>query len=356
MRDLLPDSEYEYRIVPLHGAPTERSDIFHTRTAPPPSAADFRFVFFCDTGVAGRPDGNALGTQQVIEEMARDEPLFLLGGGDYAYANHDGRYTEVDEAIDAWFEQMQPLLARYPLMAQYGNHEIHLVERFRDWAPRFSHPSGFADSRNYSFSVADAHFTALFLTGNRVSPEQLAWLKADLGSARERGIRWLIVYQHEPIFGHGHSHPAKPEYRQWLAPVFERYRVDLHLSGHDQNYERTYPLVMAASNPMRTSSALDCYQAGHGVIYAKVSPAGKKSESGNDFSRFTADQQPFMARRNDTAHHYARVSIRACGELQVEVFAVAGDGTPRRLVDAFRILTGNEAGAAAAGGERGGAA
>lgn len=352
MRDLLPDTEYEYRIAPLQGAPTERSDIFCSRTAPPPAAADFRFVFFCDTGVAGRPDGNASGTRQVIEEMDRDKPLFMLGGGDYAYANHDGRYAEVDGAIDAWFEQMQPLLSRYPLMAQYGNHEIYLVERFRDWAPRFSHPSGFADSRNYSFSVADAHFTSLFLTGNRVSPEQLAWLEADLGSARERGIRWLIVYHHEPIFGHGHSHPAKPEYRQWLAPVFERYRVDLHLSGHDQNYERTYPLVMAARNPMRTSSALDCYQAGQGVVYAKVSPAGKKSESGNDFSRFTVDQQPFMARRNDTAHHYALVSIRACGELQVEVFAVAGDGTQKRLVDAFRILTGNQASAAAAGGER----
>jgi hypothetical protein len=342
MRDLSPDIEYDYRIAPLQGAAIERSGIFRTRTAPPPAAADFRFVFFCDTGVAGRPDGNASGTQQVIEEMGRDKPLFMLGGGDYAYANHDGRYSEAGEAIDAWFEQMQPLLSRYPLMAQYGNHEIYLVERFRDWAPRFSHPSGFADSRNYSFSVADAHFTSLFVTGNRLSPEQLAWLEADLGSARERGIRWLIVYQHEPVFAHGHSHPANPEYRQWLAPLFERYRVDLHLSGHDQNYERTYPLVMAANEPMRTSSALDYYHAGQGVIYAKVSPAGKKSESGNDFSRFTVGRQAFMAKRNDAAHHYALVSTRACGEVQVEVFGVPGDGTPKVMVDSFRIVAGNE--------------
>jgi hypothetical protein len=342
MRDLSPDTEYDYRIATVPGNSIERSDIFHTRTGPPPAAADFRFVFFCDTGVAGRPDGTASGTQQIIEEMGRDKPLFMLGGGDYAYASHDGRYREVDEAIDAWFEQMQPLLSRYPLMAQYGNHEIYLAERFRDWAPRFAHPSGFAEGRNYSFSVADAHFTSLFVTGNRLSPEQLAWLEADLGSARERGIRWLIVYQHEPVFAHGHSHPAKPEYRQWLAPVFERYGVDLHLSGHDQNYERTYPLVMAASDPMRTSSAPDRFRTGQGVVYAKVRPAGKKSESGSDFSRFTLPPQPFMAKRNDTLHHYALVSISGSGELQVEVFGVAGDGTPKVMVDSFRILAASE--------------
>jgi hypothetical protein len=341
MRDLLPDTEYEYRIVAQRGAPFGYGDSFRSRTAPP-AAADFRFAFFCDTGVAGRPDGNASGTQQVIAAMAMDKPLFVLGGGDYAYANHDGRYSEPGEAIDAWFEQMQPLVSRHPLMAQYGNHEIYLGERFRDWAPRFAHPGGPADDRNYSFTVADTHFTSLFVTGHRLSPEQLHWLETDLGSARQRGVKWLIVYQHEPMFAHGHSHPARPEYRQWLAPVFERYRVDLHLSGHDQSYERTYPLMMAAADsPVCTSSALEWYQAGEGVIYAKVSPAGKKSESGNDFSRFTVGQQPFMAKRNDTAHHYALVSVRECGELQVEVFGLAGDGTPKFVVDSFRIVAGN---------------
>jgi predicted SAM-dependent methyltransferase len=344
LRDLSPDSEYEYRITARQAANVASSDVYRARTAPLGSA-DFRFAFFCDTGVAGRPGGNASGTREVIEAMVGDAPLFVLGGGDYAYADHDGRYAGAEQAIDAWFAQMQPLLARHPFMAQYGNHEIYLGERFRDWAPHFCHPPGFDESRNYSFRVGDAHFTALFVTGNRLTPQQLAWLEADLAGARQSGCRWLIVYQHEPLFAHGRSHPANPEYRRWLAPLFERYGVDLHLSGHDQSYERTYPLLMAAHQPVRTSRARVRYRRGQGVVYAKVSPAGKKSDSGNDFSRFTVPQQPFVACRDDSAHHYALVTVRACGELVMEVFGLAGDGSPRFLVDAFRIVEMREHGA-----------
>ena len=58
------------------------------------------------------------------------------------------------------------------------------------------------------------------------------------------------------------------------------------------------------------------YEAGTGVIYAKVSPAGKLSEFRNDFSRFTTEQQPFIATRDDTAGHYALITVRSVGELR----------------------------------------
>jgi hypothetical protein len=115
-----------------------------------------------------------------------DEPLFVLGGGDYAYADLDRRFRHLDTAIDTWFRQMEPLLARVPFMAQYGNHEVFLGERFRDWAPRFAHPEGFAGGRSYAFDVADAHFTGLFVPGPSLDPDQLAWLDADLAAARSR--------------------------------------------------------------------------------------------------------------------------------------------------------------------------
>ena len=155
-------------------------------------------------------------------------------------------------------------------------------------------------------------------------------------------MRWLIVYQHEPIFAHRHSHPANPEIRKALTLILETHRVDLHLSGHDQNYERTYPLTEAQHKPRPTSSSLDKYEAGAGVIYAKVSPSGKMSDIRNDFSRFTKEQQPFIAVRDDTRHHYAIVSVKATGALVVDVYGLVGDGTPKTLVDSFSIVNAKE--------------
>ena len=324
---LTPASGYEYR--PAGGA------VHRTRTAP--REGDFTFAFISGTGLIGRLDGNATGTRQVMHELLRDDPLFVLGGGDYAYANKDGRFASVADAIDAWFLQSEEILARFPFIAQYGNHEIHLEERYEDWAPRFAHPEGFDGGRNYSFQVGDAHFTGLFVPGDDLTDEQLEWLNADLARGRKEA-RWLVVFQHESIYGHGTSHPAHPGVRARLAPIFERYEVDLHLSAHDQNYERTFPLVNVPEEPTPMSTALERYEQGEGVVYAKVSPAGKMSEIGDQFSQLPEEQQAFMAVRDCAVHHYALVHVKAKGEIEVEVFSVVGDGTPKSLLDRFVIV------------------
>jgi 3',5'-cyclic AMP phosphodiesterase CpdA len=314
------------------------SDTFETRTAPPAGPADFRFAFVCDTGIAGRRDGNASGTLRVIEALLAARPLFVLGGGDYAYARGDGRFREVGEAVDAWFDQMEPLIARIPFLPQYGNHEVSLGERFRDWAPRFAHPEGSEQARSYSFAVADVHFAALFVPEGLPGAEQIAWLEADLAAARARGVRWRVVYQHQPIFASGRSHPSDPRVARLLGPVFERHRVDLHLSGHDQSYERTHPLVGLAEEPLVASRAVDRYAKGKGVIYAKVSPSGKRSDIRNDFSRFHSERPSHVAVRDDTAHHYALVDVQVSGELAVRVFQIGEDAGPPKCIDAFRIV------------------
>ncbi|MGH8602034.1 MAG: hypothetical protein ACREXR_04430, partial [Gammaproteobacteria bacterium] len=80
------------------------------------------------------------------------------------------------------------------------------------------------------------------------------------------------------------------------------------------------------------------YRVGDGVVYAKVSPSGKMSERRNDFSRFTTAQQEFIAARDDTAHHYALVTVRGAEELQVAAFSVgANSAPPKRLIDSFCI-------------------
>jgi hypothetical protein len=73
-----------------------------------------------------------------------------------------------------------------------------------------------------------------------------------------------------------------------------------------------------------------------GVIYAKVSPAGKRSDLGRDFSKLPFAGIPEVAVSDDDAYHYALVSIHPDGALGYQAFAVSIDGD-RRLLDAFTI-------------------
>src|SRR3546814_5470515 len=84
----------------------------------------------------------------------------------------------------------------------------------------------------------------MFAPGDGYLPPEdlLGWLDEDLGAARRNGAQWLIVYQHDSLFGHGLSHPADPRLRRLLMPILEKHEVDLHLSAQDQSYERTFPL------------------------------------------------------------------------------------------------------------------
>lgn len=335
LKGLLPGTVYEYRVSWDDGS---MSEAHNTRTAQS-GAFDYRFIYFTDTGLIGRPDGFTNGTEQVRGEILHDNPLFLLGGGDYAYGNKDGRFEVMAEAGDEWFRQWQPVLTRFPFYPQYGNHEIFLKETFEDWGPRFAYPKDHEDGRYYSFDVGDVHYTAIFAPESKTmpTPEQLAWLDADLAAARARGTRWLITFQHAPIYGCGISHAATPEMRALFVPIYEKHAVDLVITGHDQSYERTFPLHHDGETPNIMSSSMDTYRQGEGVIYTKVSPSGKRSEISRDFSKFTIDQQPFMAVRDDTAHHYAYVDVDASGKLEYVAFSVRGDGSPKTMLDHFTI-------------------
>jgi hypothetical protein len=277
---LKPGATYEYRVSSDLGEKRGFSTTFTTRTAPGADGA-YRFAFIADVGLRGRIDALADGVDAVLDAVRADKPLFVLGGGDYAYGNRDGRFRDPTLAIDEWFRQMQPLFASAPFMPAYGNHENRLRENLAFWTGRVRHPAGF-EGTSYSFDVGPAHFAALFADGYNDLDGALAWLDRDLARARERGVRWLVVYQHEPVFGHGAAHPARPEALK-IAGILERHRVDLNLSAHDQSYERTYQLTGAAKRPRIVSRDV-AYAKGAGVVYAKVSPAGKRSEILSGFS------------------------------------------------------------------------
>jgi acid phosphatase type 7 len=346
---LQPATSYEYRVRTDKGG---WSPIHTTRTAPS-GPSNFDAVFIADTGIVGRLDRLATGTEQIIDEVKKLDPLLILGGGDYAYFDKDKRFGTLDATIDAWFNQMMPVAARAPLMPAYGNHEAdpEREETGPDpndpvwpWNSRFPTPpqSGLG-SYDYSFDVGDVHFISIYaaLDYKAVSDAQLAWLENDMAAAKARGMRWLVPYFHVPIFGDGTNHGPNTWLRERLGPVLERHGVKLVFVAHDQSYERSFPLTDVPNTNRVTSSSLSCYTPSDGVVYVKVSPSGKESNISGSFSPFKSKEKPYWtAVRDNTMHHYARIRVSAGGSIRVEAFGAKGDGSAPVLQDSFKITLG----------------
>jgi 3',5'-cyclic AMP phosphodiesterase CpdA len=91
---------------------------------------------------------------------------------------------------------------------------------------------------------------------------QTGWLESTLAAARgDASIDWIVVQLHQCACssapgGNGSDLGLR---REWL-PLFDRYEVDLVLSGHDHGYERSFPVRGAdagAGADARTGVAVD---------------------------------------------------------------------------------------------------
>ena len=194
------------------------------RTAPAPDAlvaSPVRFVVLGDSG-EGSVDQAALVTQ--IKSVPFE---FMLHAGDMAYES--GTFQEFEANF---FDMYDDLLQHFPIFPASGNHEYET----NDAAPFravFSLPN---NERWYSFDWGSVHFSVLDteLLGNR---DQGRWLSSDLANTKKP---WKVVVMHRPPYssgGHGSDTPT----REAFSGIFERYGVDLVLTGHDHHYERMKP-------------------------------------------------------------------------------------------------------------------
>ncbi len=73
---------------------------------------------------------------------------------------------------------------------------------------------------------------------------QTAWLERTLAAGRgDASVDWIVAVMHQcamssSVTGNGSDLGIRAE---WL-PLFDRYQVDLVLSGHDHDYERSFPV------------------------------------------------------------------------------------------------------------------
>jgi Purple acid Phosphatase, N-terminal domain/Calcineurin-like phosphoesterase len=265
LTDLTPDTDYVYAAA-HDGANPESGTV---RTAPL-GRKPLRFTSFGDQGTPtlGKLAGDNFVSDNVGTPAAGDTtlaierlaPLFNLVNGDLCYANMalDRIRTWSD-----WFE-WNGRSARYrPWMPAAGNHENELGNGpigFGAYQTYFAVPDSGASPQLrglwYSFTAGSVRVISLnnddiaYQDGGNAyvhgysGGEQKRWLEAELGAARsDPNIDWLVVCMHQTAISTADRfNGADLAIREQWLPLFDRYRVDLVVCGHEHHYERSHPL------------------------------------------------------------------------------------------------------------------
>ncbi len=305
MTKLKPGTTYYYKVGNKEDG---WSNTFAFKTAPA-KTENFSFVAVGDVGVTEHAAKN-------VSLIAELKPAFTLILGDLSYAN--GKHG----MWDLWINEIQPAAANIPFMMTLGNHEFEKVKKARRgvdaYIVRFSHPG---NEFYYSFDYAGSHFIAVNCL-NITDMNQQKWLEADLQKAAKSKANWTFVYLHYPPYSSSASHGSDLNVRKILNPFFEKYGVDVVFTGHDHQYERTFPIKAEKT----TSNEKAKYKKGAGTIYV-VSGGGGKS-----LYKFLPDVPEWSAVREST------YEILILNVSQAKLSAKAMRTKDKSVLDAFEVI------------------
>ncbi|MFG3253450.1 purple acid phosphatase family protein [Streptomyces sp. NPDC048172] len=255
-----------------------------------PAGTDGRFVFtaFGDQGVGY----DALANDQLI---LGQNPAFHLHAGDLCYADETGHGKKTDtydaRVWDQFLAQTESVASRVPWMVTTGNHDMeawYSPDGYGGQSARWTLPDNGPDAEKapgvYSFTYGNTGVVAL--DANDVSYEipanrgvtdgaQTRWLERTLQRMRgEKGIDFVVVFFHHCAYSTS-THASDGGVRDAWVDLFERFKVDLVINGHNHVYERTDPV--RGGEPTRKLAVGETTDPGKdGTVYVTAGGGGKK--------------------------------------------------------------------------------
>ncbi len=272
------DTRYDYTIE-SDGA-RANGGTFRTAASGRPS---FRFTAFGDQDVG--PESAAL-----LARVASLSPQLHVLAGDLCYADQSGLGGPGDvlrpQRWDRWLTQNEPVASRTPWLIVPGNHEMESGYGPHGYAGLLarvavggSSPIAVPVASTYrvgtvAFVGLDSNDVAYEIPANRewTRGAQTAWLEAQLAAYRRAGsgVEFIVVYMHASPYSTSSTHGSEGGILEHWVPLFDRYSVDLAISGHNHCYERTLPLrAHAVVSPERTE-----VQSAAGTSYVTIGGGG----------------------------------------------------------------------------------
>ena len=147
----------------------------------------------------------------------------------------DGLYRDQWDALLSFAPQV---ISKKPLMCVPGNHDNRAGLGAGTYRAMFSYPenapAGVPKEQTYSYTYKNT----LFLMIDCTSPieAQTEWIEEQLKNST---ATWKIAVFHFPPFNY--EEPYFNIRKAWM-PIFDKYHVDMVLSGHTHYYMRTKPI------------------------------------------------------------------------------------------------------------------
>lgn len=261
---LTPATTYTYRV----GSGPAASEWFAFRTAEAGSAP-LTFIYFGDSQI-----GSKSLFARVIRQAYRSTPdaALMVFAGDLVDGG-SGKIPHNDEWGD-WHAAAGFITSEVPVLATPGNHEYyHPEEREkRDlnsyWRAGFTLPeNGPEGLEETAYTVDYQGVRFIFINSDKMirneafARAQTEWAE---GLLRNNPCNWTVAVFHHPVYSTS-ARRDNTVIRENLKPLFERYGVDLVLTGHDHTYARG--IVMPEGRDMKGKPA--------GPVYV-VSVSGSK--------------------------------------------------------------------------------
>ena len=251
---LAPDTMYAYR-VGASGAWSEWSQ-FQTASCYPES---FSFIYFGDP--QEEIQSKCSRVFRAAYKKAPDADFWHFVGDLVDNGDQDGEWGELFNAM-GWIPRVTPMIMlpgnhEYPNRRKVKAGNYHL---FSLWRPHFTLPeNGPAGLEETVYSIDYQGVRLVMLNGNERLDDQAQWLDRVLA---DNPCAWTIVAVHQPVYSTG-KYRNNQKLQDLFVPIFDKYRVDLVLQGHDHTYSRSARL----KNGVRDAS---------GTVYV-VSVSGPKS-------------------------------------------------------------------------------
>lgn len=239
LRDLRPATRYQWQ---LNNGEVYR---FSTPGAVGPDAVLYHFGAGADAHIGretapGEVGGPAV-TRNILNTVAAAEnpfhTFFLVGD-----------IVDLGMSNSHW-DELLPILARpsytTPLRPVMGNHDALINGQGHYFA--YLYPDGMAASTGtrlyYRIDAGPVHFIVLHMPWSSTetfTPQQRDWFVKQMEAIP--ATDWAIVLLHSMVYASSDDYQGLPWYDppemvQEVAPLLEKYRVDLVISGHDHQME-----------------------------------------------------------------------------------------------------------------------
>ncbi|NJL12451.1 MAG: metallophosphoesterase family protein [Microscillaceae bacterium] len=231
-KNLQPATRYAYRV----GDGEHWSEWFQFNTAPAEKEGKFSFLY------VGDAQNFILELwSRLIREGFKTAPdaHFFIHAGDLINRAHN------DQEWHEWFLAGGFIHSMIPSVPTPGNHEYRALSEAEaqrnerslsvQWRPQFTLPQNGPEGLEETVYYMDyQNLRLISLNSNRDQEKQVAWLEKVLQNNPQQ---WTIVTYHHPLYSASEGRDNEKLRNLW-KPVFDKYKVDLALQGHDHTYAR----------------------------------------------------------------------------------------------------------------------